>query len=117
MARPGEIYAAMRAEQPKPTWGQLRVWWVPQVPGKPFHWVVPNLDAAGKLLDALAAYDDFQFAQGVRGDYCNAGGLEFYKGAMDGGWHDWYDPSSGLDFDDWRRGERLAAVREGGSLG
>jgi hypothetical protein len=114
MARPGEIYEAMRLRQGPPAEGQLRVWWIPQVPGRPFHWVVPNLDAAAKLTDALAAYDDFQFAQNVKGDYANAGGLEVFES---GDWSEWCDDESGLDFASWLEGERFAMAQEGGSLG
>ncbi len=47
------------------------------------------------MLLALAGYDDFQFAENVKGDYANAGGLWIYE---DGEWADWHDPSTDDDF-------------------
>jgi hypothetical protein len=55
---------------------KLRVWWIPQVPGKPFHVEVESITEAKKLLDTLAKYDLFQLAHKIKPDYCNAGGLE-----------------------------------------
>jgi hypothetical protein len=73
---------------PKPTKGSLRVWWIPQVPGKPFYVRVPDIGAAKLLLEALADYDMFQLANNVKPDYSNAGGLEVFDG---GEWSDWED--------------------------
>lgn len=39
--------------------GALRVWWIPQIPGKPFYVPVTSLVEAKLLLDALAAYQKF----------------------------------------------------------
>lgn len=75
------------------------MWWIPQVPGKPFEWRVDNEVQASLLLDALAAYDDFQFAQNVKGDYANVGGLWRFES---GEWCDWCSPD-GDDFDEHRR--------------
>jgi hypothetical protein len=56
---------------------EFRVWWVPQVPMEAFYHPVPDLKT-GKLLDcALGRYDLFQFEQGVKPDYANAGGVEW----------------------------------------
>lgn len=72
--------------EPKP--GDLKVWWIPQVPGKPFEVPVATIDEAKKLLDVLAKYDDFQFANRIKPDYCNVGGLVVFE---DGAWLDWTD--------------------------
>ena len=89
-------------------YGDLRVWWIPQMPGRPFHVSVKDLEQAGLVLDLLAEYDEFQFKQGVKPDYSNAGGLEVYEKAsipLSGdrywldGWVDWYS-GDGDDFDD-----------------
>lgn len=66
----------------------LRVWWIPQVPGKPFHVEVAGVAEAKKLLDTLAKYDLFQFEHNIKPDYCNAGGLEICN---DGEWEEWED--------------------------
>lgn len=90
-------------ENEMPNDGDLRVWWVPQVPGKAFYVYVPvdGLERAALVCDTLARYDRFQFESHVKPDYCNAGGLEVYE---DGEWSDWYN-EDGLDFDEWM-GER-----------
>jgi len=93
------IYACYRSKKPAPLEGDLEVWWIPQIPGEAFRWPVPDLVAASLMLDALASYDDFQLAQGVKGDYCNAGGLSVFR---DGEWEDWYDEETGDDFDAYR---------------
>ena len=82
--------------------GALRVWWVPQVPGKPFHVAVDSPAEAKKLLDVLAQYDAFQFANRIKPDYCNAGGLARYEPDGDDGfdWYEWAD-ENGDDIDHW----------------
>jgi hypothetical protein len=81
-----------------PIAGDLRVWWIPQVPMKAFEVDVPDLLAAGILIDALGKYDAFQFAMHVKPDYCNAGGLVILR--EDGEWEDWESPDFD-DFDTW----------------
>ena len=86
--------------------GALQVWWIPQVPGKPFTVSVPDLKTASILLDALANYDLFQLANNIKPDYSNAGGLQIWDIDADGegnpGWVDWHDPETDDDFDEWR---------------
>lgn len=74
---------------------KLRVWWIPQVPMKVFHVEVRNLREAKLMLETLAYYDQFQFENRVKPDYCNAGGLEIFD---DGEWIDW-ENEDGLDID------------------
>ena len=64
----------------------LRVWWVPQIPGKPYYKIVGNLKEARLLLDTLAEYDDFQFTNNITPDYPNTGGLEIYENSVDRDW-------------------------------
>jgi hypothetical protein len=66
--------------------GDLKVWWIPQVPGKSFEVPVASVDEARKLLDVLARYDSFQYQHRIKPDYCNAGGLVVLE---DGEWTDW----------------------------
>ena len=68
--------------------GDLLVWWIPQVPGKPFEVSVPTREEGRRLLDTLAAYDLFQFKQNIKPDYSNVGGLMVYE---DGEWIDCED--------------------------
>lgn len=82
----GLIYRHFESKFLPPKEGDLRVWWIPQIPGKAFHWPVSDLAHAASMLDALAAYDDFQFGENVKGDYANTGGLLVYR---NGDWEDW----------------------------
>ena len=92
----------------KPNKGALRVWWIPQVPGRQFLVDVASVDEAIKVLDILARYDLFQLKHRIKGDFCNAGGLECYSQDGDGNWCDWYDPESGDDIDAFRRAKEAA---------
>lgn len=78
-AEAGLIYSHFRKHFPDPKEGDLRIWWIPQIPGKTFEWPVTDLEMAGSVLDMLAGYDDFQFAERVKGDYCNMGGLLIFR--------------------------------------
>jgi hypothetical protein len=84
--------------------GDLRVWWIPQVPGTPFYVNVNNEKEAQLILDTLAEYDKFQFQHKIKPNYTNAGGLERYEPGEDGDrseWVTWYEEGTGLDFDDY----------------
>lgn len=76
--------------------GDLRVWHIPQVPGKPFYVPVQSPEEAIKVLDILADYDQFQFQNNIKPDYCNASGLEVFEG---GEWVEWYN-EDGEDIDE-----------------
>lgn len=80
---------------------KLQVWWVPQVPMSAFTVPVATIGEGVKIMDVLAAYDNFQFVNKVKPDYCNAGGLSQWTDDSDGegtpGWADWYDDESGED--------------------
>jgi hypothetical protein len=109
MAKAGDIYTGFKERFPVGTEGALQVWWIPQIPGAAFHWPVADLAQAATLLDALAAYDDFQFWQRVKGDYANMGGLLIYR---NGGWEDW-ETDEGDDFDTFRAEEPARAQQSG----
>lgn len=75
-----------------PPIGALRVWHIPQVPGKAFHVPVSSTEEARKVLDVLAKYDIFQFENRIKPDYCNAAGLEVFvtdNGEGVPGWAEW----------------------------
>ena len=42
---------------------KLRVWWIPQIPMRPFYVPVSGVCEARKILDVLAEYDAFQLEQ------------------------------------------------------
>jgi len=86
--------------------GDLRIWWVPQVPGKAFIKRVASPEEAAMLLDTLAAYDAFQLVHNIKPDYCNSGGLSVFDG---GEWFDWTD-EDGNEFEEWRRANSALAA-------
>jgi len=77
--------------------GDLRVWWIPQVPDSE-HFSVPvkDVEQAKLVLDTLAKYDLYQLARNIKPDYSNAGGLNTFE---DGEWSTWYS-ELGEDIDD-----------------
>lgn len=79
-----------------PQEGDLRIWWIPQIPMKQFSYKVESLKEAKLILDMLAEYDLFQFEHNIKLDYCNVGGLQIFE---DGEWIDWYD-DNGNSIDD-----------------
>lgn len=92
-----------------PKHGQLRVWWIPQMPMKAFYVEVRNLREAVLILNTLAEYDKFQFDNKVKPDYANAGGLQAWN-EDEGDWWEFYDaegrkiddiPDSELDAAKW----------------
>lgn len=90
--------------------GSLRVWWIPQVPCKPFHAPVKNIDEAKLLLKTLANYDLFQLKHMIKGDYSNAGGLEVFEGVSEdekviSEWCEWCN-EDGDSIDDVMKKER-----------
>ena len=96
----------------KPKIGALRVWHIPQVPGKPFHVYVDTPQEAKLLVNVLAQYDLFQYENRIKPDYCNASGLEEYA-ADDGygkpGWCEWHDEETGDCIDEWVDPSNVAA--------
>ena len=82
--------------------GDLRVWWIPQIPMKPFSVSVESVEEGVKILDVLADYDAFQYENNVKPDYSNGGGIWMFDGnddtdGPDGSWVDWYDDETGYD--------------------
>jgi hypothetical protein len=82
--------------------GDLRVWWIPQVPMEAFYYPVRSIAEAKHMLEMLAFYDLFQYEHKVKPDYANVGGLQIYdeetvEEDFDG-WCDWYN-DDGEDID------------------
>lgn len=78
--------------------GDLRIWWIPQVPMKAFYVPVKNLEQAVLINNTLAYYDLFQFENKIKPDYANVGGLQIFE---NGEWVDWYDEDACQDFDEY----------------
>lgn len=79
---------------------KLRVWWIPQVPMKPFYVPVRDFREAILIMDTLALYDDFQYKNNIKPDYCNTGGLQTYD-ESEHEWVDWYDEETGDSFNEY----------------
>ncbi len=77
--------------------GDLKVWWIPQVPMKSFDVQVYSLTESKLVLKTLADYDLFQLENNIKPDFSNAGGLSVFE---DGEWIDWYDEVTGDSIDD-----------------
>lgn len=77
--------------------GDLKVWWIPQIPMKRFEYPVKSIQQATIILDVLAKYDIFQYENNVKPDFANAGGLLVYDEECiedndpDSGWVEWDD--------------------------
>ena len=91
-----------------PNNGDLRVWWIPQVPMNAFFVPVKSEREAALIMHTLAAYDMFQYENNVKPDYSNAGGVEIYEEGEDrcegGDWISWYkeaDDDDLWDVDDF----------------
>jgi Superinfection exclusion gene product 17 len=67
---------------------KFRLWWVPQVPMTAFERDVPSYAEAKRLEETLAAYDAFQFENGVKPDYCNTGGVLYNCPGLTDGWEE-----------------------------
>lgn len=72
-----------------PNPGDLRFWWVPQIPMTAFERRIPNVATGVLLMDAFADYDQFQFDNNVKPDYSNTGGIARWEYVGDE--FDWVD--------------------------
>ncbi|MEF2965057.1 hypothetical protein V3851_04370 [Paenibacillus sp. M1] len=77
---------------------KLRVWWIPQIPMKSFNVDVESVEEAEKILNVLADYDLFQYENRVKGDYANAGGLQYWD-EEENEWLEWYCTDAGNDYE------------------
>jgi hypothetical protein len=67
---------------------------------KAFYVPVSSIKEAAKIMEVLAQYDQFQFDNRIKPDYCNMGGLDIYDNNADGegnpGWVSWEDEKTGI---------------------
>ena len=87
--------------------GDMRVWWIPQVPGKQYLVSVRSLEQAKLVLKVLAEYDLFQLAHNIKPDFSNAGGLCVLEGDTEDDWCD-FESEDGLSIDDLTMEECIA---------
>jgi hypothetical protein len=81
----GMMDSLAEALEQDPIQHPLRVWHIPQVPGKTYEVSVDSIEEGVKILDVLAKYDLFQYEENIKPDYCNAGGVEIM---VNGEWFD-----------------------------
>ena len=78
---------------------KMRVWWCPQIGhGLSFYVPVKTVEEAKRLMDTLAAYDQFQFENNIKPDFCNAGGLQVWD-EENQEWLDWEYEDDGNYYD------------------
>lgn len=87
--------------------GDLRIWYIPQVPMKAFYSPVNTIQEAAVVLRIMAEYDLFQYHNNVKGDYCSTGGLHIWDETLDpdengSKWCDWYDETTGFNLDEYQ---------------
>ena len=75
---------------------KLRVWHIPQVPGQIFAVPVESVREAAKVLYMLAYYDQFQYQNKIKPDFCNASGLEEFDEEAKI-WREWHDEETDMD--------------------
>lgn len=81
---------------------KFRVWWIPQIPGDPFHSEeVDNFAAAVAIHDTLARYDIFQFENRIKPDFANVGGIQRW----DEDDQKWYSVDDAQEIDDDEEGK------------
>lgn len=72
---------------------KMRVWWIPQVgANSTFYVPVQSVEEAAKIMTTLAIYDEFQYENKIKPDFCNTGGLEVWDEEL----QEW----CGWDYDD-----------------
>ncbi|MFA5132695.1 MAG: hypothetical protein WC444_05240 [Candidatus Paceibacterota bacterium] len=76
------------ATKHEPAEGDLRIWWIPQVPMEGFEVPVSSIRDARLLLSVLGDYDLFQLQHNIKPDYCNAGRIQIFH---DNEWLDMED--------------------------
>lgn len=81
---------------------QLRIAYVPQVPGRPFYKEVADIEEALLIGKTLVDFSLFEYKQRVKPDYTDFIDLEELN---DGEWESWYN-------DEWEDFSELLAAAE-----
>lgn len=69
--------------------GEIKVWYIPQIPMQPYEVMVPDLKTAQIVLDALISLSIFEFENRVKPDYADAAGIARFEGGTEDG--EWWD--------------------------
>lgn len=94
----------------KPKEGALRVWHIPQIPMKPFHVHVKDVEQAKFTIVVLSDYDLFQLKNRIKPDYSSTSGLEVWHGGE--GWSEWEDENGDPILEVMRWDEEQQAVQK-----
>lgn len=80
------------AAQTKPVEGDIQIWYIPQIPGKPYtvNVLSRDLGEAYRILDAIIGLSIFEFENKVKPDYADAAGICRWESDGDGGFN-WYE--------------------------
>lgn len=76
---------------------KFRVWWKPQVPMESFIVEVPDVQTGRLVEEILANYDQFQYENNIKPDYCNTGGVQYWDEEL----QEWCDVDDDEDSADW----------------
>ncbi len=68
---------------------KFRVWYSPQIPMPAFFYDTDSLDTARAVLDALGQFSAYEYNNGVKPDYADAGGIELWDEEY--GWEEYDD--------------------------
>jgi hypothetical protein len=66
--------------------GDLRIWYIPQIPMKAYHRDITSVEEGRNLLDAIYELALFELEHRVKPDYSNAGGIERWEEDGEGGY-------------------------------
>ncbi|MFF0498489.1 hypothetical protein ACFYU5_18935 [Nocardia aobensis] len=66
--------------------GDLRIWYIPQIPMKAYYRDITSVEEGRNLLDAIYELALFEFHNNVKPDYSNAGGIERWEEDGEGGY-------------------------------
>lgn len=69
-----------------PNPGDLRIWYIPQVPMKAFYRDISSLEEGRNLLNTIYDVALFEYYNKVKPDYSNAGGIERWEEDGEGGY-------------------------------
>lgn len=79
---------------------KMRVWWMPQLgTGANFYIPVKSIEEAKKFMDVLSIYDQFQYENNIKPDFCNSGGVQVWD-EKEQDWLDWHGDDDGEYFDE-----------------
>jgi hypothetical protein len=75
-----------------PSEGDIRVWYIPQVPMSAYEVDVPSrkLSEAVRIQDAIIGLSIFEYKNRVKPDYADAAGIVRYESDGEGGF-EWYE--------------------------